>query len=83
MISKAKIVAAAALTMAASACTPIDHGLGAAVKYNQLAHTVNPEPKYEGEQTASGTQTAEAQDRYRTGRVKRPRSIKTTSGSGG
>lgn len=78
-----RIIMALAVGLAVSACTPNDIGLGDAAKANYAAHIVEPEPVYSEAMVANGAQTAAAQDRYRKGNVKKPRSIKTTgSGSG-
>jgi hypothetical protein len=64
-------------------CTPNDISIGAAVRNNNEAQIVEPDPKYAENQATDGAQVAGAQDRYRKGTVKKPKSIKTTSGSSG
>lgn len=78
-----RIIAISVATLAVSACTPNDIGLGDAAKANYAAHIVEPDPVYQDAMVASGNQTAAAQDRYRKGTVKKPKSIKTTSGGSG
>lgn len=64
-------------------CTPNDTGIGNAVKSNNMAQVVNPEPEYAEAMTADGSQTAAAQDRYNKGEVKKPVGVKTTTGGSG
>ncbi|ASK88427.1 hypothetical protein [Sphingorhabdus sp. SMR4y] len=64
-----------------SACTPNDTTFGGAVRHNYAAQIVNPDPQYEDEQTTDGSVSAAAVERYRTGKVKEPVGVKTTSGS--
>ena len=64
-------------------CSPNDTGIGNAVKSNNVAQIVDPEPTHEGAVAADGNQVAGAQQRYRTDNVKKPASVSTTSGSGG
>lgn len=65
-------------------CTPNDTGLGSAARSNYEAQVVEPDPAYAQDQQTSGSQVAGAQERYRTGRVKKPASIRTTdSGAAG
>jgi hypothetical protein len=75
-----RIIAASLAFLAVSACTPNDIGLGDAAKANYSAHIVEPEPVYTEAMVANGVQTAAAQDRFRKGNVKKPRSIRTTGG---
>lgn len=77
-----KFVAAAALLGAMlSGCTPNDITLGAAANNMKEAQIIEPDPKYAEAMTASGDQTAGAQDRYRKGTVKKPVGVKTTDTS--
>jgi hypothetical protein len=78
-----RIMAVAISAMALSACTPNDVGLGDAAKANYAAHIVDPDPVYADAMAANGAQTAAAQDRYRKGAVKKPKSIRTTGGGSG
>jgi hypothetical protein len=64
-------------------CTPNDVNIGASARHNNVAQIVEPDPKYEEDQKTEGSVVAGAQERYRTDRVKKPRSIKTTTGSSG
>jgi hypothetical protein len=65
-----------------SGCTPNDISMGAAVRNNNEAQIVEPDPKYTEEMVADGSQVAGAQERYRTGAVKKPVAVKTTTGTG-
>lgn len=78
-----RIIAGAALALMVTACTPNDIGLGNAARANYALQVVDPDPSYEGPQVANGAQTAAAQDRYRKGTVKKPVSVKTTTGGSG
>lgn len=83
MIIDRKVVFAGAALLALAGCTPNDTGIGDAARANYAAQIVDPEPQHAEAMTADGSQVAGAQDRYRRGAVKRPRSIRTTSGSSG
>lgn len=62
---------------------PGDAAFGEANRQTMMAQVVNPDPVYEDTMTASGHLAAEAIDRYRNDRVKRPDTIRTTNvGSG-
>tara|TARA_R110001599_G_C12241398_1_gene658872 strand:+ start:2183 stop:2470 length:288 start_codon:yes stop_codon:yes gene_type:complete len=74
---------AAATVASLSACTANDTTFGGAVRQNYAAQIVNPDPQYEEAQTTDGTLGAAAVERYRSDQVKKPVSIRTTSGSGG
>lgn len=75
---------ALALAVSVSACTPNDINMGASAKHNYALQVVNPEPVYaDPVPAADGAQVAGAQDRYRTDKVKKPVSAKTTEGGGG
>jgi Ni,Fe-hydrogenase III small subunit len=78
-----RIIAIAAATLAVSACTPNDIGLGDAAKANYAAQIVEPDPQYADVMVANGAQTAAAQERYRKGAVKKPVGVKTTTGGSG
>lgn len=62
-------------------CTPNDINVGASTRHNNIAQIVEPDPKYDAEHKTEGAQVADAQERYRTGTVKKPKSVKTTTGS--
>lgn len=63
---------------------PGDASFGEANRQTMLAQVVNPDPVYDGEMTTSGDHAAQAVERYRTDKVKKPASIRTTNvGSGG
>lgn len=70
-------------------CTPVDAGLGEAVKYDQLAQTINPDPRYPAGGALpgdSGEHGAKAVERYRKDAVKDVVTQTTTtkvSGNGG
>ena len=69
-------------------CTPIDTTLGDSVKTDYALQTINPDPKPVPAEAAvmeggSGTQAANAAERYRKGAVKQPQSQSTSAGSGG
>jgi hypothetical protein len=78
-----RIIAVTISALMVSACTPNDVGLGDAAKANYAAHIVEPEPVYAEVMVANGSQTAAAQERYRTGTVKKPVGVKTTTGGSG
>ncbi|RST29698.1 hypothetical protein HMF7854_01795 [Sphingomonas ginkgonis] len=74
----------AGLLLATAGCTPVDPGLGDAVKYDQLVQTINPDPRYPagGAQPGdSGAHGAKAVRDYRTGQVKQLEVQSTSSGS--
>lgn len=95
-----KLLAAASAALLAGACTHIDPNSGSpdpqfgeAVKYNALAHTIDPDPVYPDDAAQpgeSGAKGAEAVKRYRTDQVNaRHRteapalnSLSTTQGTG-
>ena len=69
-------------------CTPIDTTFGDSVKTDYALQTINPDPKPVPAEAAvmeggSGTQAANAAERYRKGTVKQPQSQRTNSGGGG
>jgi len=69
-------------------CTPIDTTLGDSVKTDYALQTINPDPKPVPAEAAvmeggSGTQAANAAERYRKGTVKQPQAQTTGSGGGG
>lgn len=64
-------------------CTPNDINVGASVRHNNIAQIVEPDPKYEEDQKTEGSVVAGAQQRYRTDRVKKPKTIRTTEGGAG
>jgi type IV pilus biogenesis protein CpaD/CtpE len=70
---------------ALAACTTNDPTFGGAVRSNYAQQVINPEPRYEGTlvEGGEGTRSAAAVERYRTNKVKEPKSIRTTSGTGG
>ncbi|ANI78854.1 MULTISPECIES: hypothetical protein [Sphingobium] len=70
---------------ALAGCTTNDPTFGGAVRSNYAQQVINPDPRYEGTlvEGGEGTRSAAAVERYRTDKVKEPKSIRTTSGSGG
>ncbi|MBK5265588.1 MAG: hypothetical protein JJE34_10220 [Alphaproteobacteria bacterium] len=74
-----------ALSFPLAACTPNDPTLGGAVKHNYALQVIDPDPQYAGEpmEGGSGDKAAAAMKRYRTDKVKAPKSIRTTSGISG
>jgi uncharacterized membrane protein YgcG len=69
-------------------CTPIDTTLGDAVKTDYSLQTINPDPGPVPAEAAvmeggSGTQAANAAERYRKGAVKQPQSQSTSNGGAG
>jgi hypothetical protein len=83
MIIDRKWLAVPCTLLLAAGCTPNDITLGAAVRNNKEAQIVEPDPQYSDAQTADGSQVAGAQARYRTDRVKKARTIRTTTGTSG
>lgn len=78
-IDHRRTAAAAALALLASACTPTDVTLGNAVRQTMAAQVVNPDPQYEDPiPTTDAAQSTGAVKRYRTDKVKRPDTIRTT-----
>ena len=78
----AAILGAAALV---GGCSPVDYGLGEAVKYNVAVQTVNPEPVYAPGATqpgGAGEHGVPTVERYRKGVVKEPPRESTSSGGG-
>lgn len=73
----------AGLALAAGGCTAVDPGMGETVQRQIAVQTINPAPDYaEPYESANGEKMAAAVQRYRSDRVKPPKSIRTTSGSG-
>ena len=92
MFSKRLWVVAAA-TVALAACNTAnthigdeDPFLGESVKYDEAIQTINPTPVYTAvaaQPGDNGEKGADAVKRYRSGEVKAPAPIQTTSGTGG
>ena len=85
-LAKRGLVAGGMLLMPVLAgCTPNDPTLGGALRSNYALQVVNPDPNYEGTlvEGGEGARSAAAVERYRTDKVKAPRSIRTTQGGGG
>lgn len=68
---------------AAGGCTPIDVGMGDSLEQNYTLQIVDPDPVYDADATRDGEPAAGAVERYRTDKVKKPVSIKTTTGGSG
>jgi hypothetical protein len=81
--SKLALCCIASGGLVVASCSPNDTTLGATVRHNIAAQTVDPDPKYEGDHTTNGDVIKGAQERYRTDRVKKPKTIRTTEGGGG
>ncbi|WP_327752122.1 hypothetical protein VVT58_06145 [Sphingobium sp. SJ10-10] len=66
-------------------CTANDPTFGGAVRSNYAMQVINPDPHYEGTlvEGGDGQRSAAAVERYRTDKVKKAQSIRTTSGTGG
>ncbi len=80
------IAVTGAAFLAACETTPVDPGLGEALKYDMAAQTINPDPAYpEGsaEPGSVGTTAAAAARRYRTGTVKAVQQVSTSTSAGG
>lgn len=78
----AAMLAAPALT----GCTPNDPTFGGAVRSNYALQVINPDPHYDGAtvEGGEGARSAAAVERYRTDKVKKPATIRSTqSGNGG
>ena len=84
-----KLGAALLAVQALAACTPNDPTLGGAVRHNYALQVIDPDPQYAGQpnEGGSGDLAKGAVERYRTDKVKKPKTIRTTSkvsgGSGG
>lgn len=76
-------VGVCASLLALAACTPNDPTLGGAVRHNYALQVIDPDPQYAGQpnEGGSGDIAKGAVERYRTGEVKKVKSIRTTSGS--
>lgn len=63
------------LLLIATACAPIDAGLGNAVRHNMALHVIDPEPAYAGTpiEAGSGARSGLAFERYREGRTLDPK----------
>jgi uncharacterized membrane protein YgcG len=66
-------------------CTPIDTGLGDALHHDIALQVLDPDPQYAGDEIegGSGQRAADANKRYREGKVTPPVTIRTNSGGGG
>jgi hypothetical protein len=69
----------------ATACTPVDYGIGEIAARNAELQIVDPEPRYAGTamEGESGQRAADAVDRYQRGEVKQPAQTSTTASTGG
>ncbi len=77
------ILTAGLALCAEGGCTPIDVGMGDSLKHNYALQIVDPDPLYDDDATSDGEPAAGAVERYRTDKVKKPVSIKTTTGGSG
>ena len=83
---EAKLLVFALSLPGLAACTPVDPGLGEAVKYDMAIQTVNPDPVYpeDGAQPGdNGEKGATAVKNYRKGQTKGLQVMTTASGGGG
>ena len=83
---EAKLLVFALSLPGLAACTPVDPGLGEAVKYDMAIQTVNPDPVYpeDGAQPGdNGEKGATAVKNYRKGEAKSLRVMSTSSGASG
>lgn len=77
------ILFAVPLGLLTTGCTPIDTGLGEAVRHDLALQTLDPDPQYEGTvmEGGSGARAGLAQKRYREGTVFQPVRVTTSSNS--
>ncbi|UXC91513.1 hypothetical protein EGM87_03225 [Sphingobium sp. RSMS] len=82
---RALYLAPALLLPLLAGCTANDPTFGGAVRSNYAMQVIDPDPHYEGTlvEGGNGQTSAAAVERYRTDKVKKPQSIRTTSGTGG
>jgi type IV pilus biogenesis protein CpaD/CtpE len=81
---KPRFFALAAFAALAVGCTPTDATFGNAVRTTMAAQVVNPEPHYDDPvPSTEAVKAAAAVDRYRTDKVKKPDTIRTTQGQAG
>lgn len=74
-----RMMAALALGALATGCTPTDATFGNAVRQTMAAQVVNPDPQYDSAiPTTEAAKAGAAVDRYRTDKVKKPDTIRTT-----
>ena len=76
---------AAFTLLSLSACAPIDHGLGEALRYDMAMQTIDPDPVYapgSAEPGTSGPTNTDAAKRYRTGTVKPVEVTSSTASTG-
>ena len=69
-----------ALAAGLAGCTPMDRGFGDSTRTNLAVQVIDPDPVHAGTATISGEKMGDAVERYRTGTVKPPQGIKTTTG---
>jgi hypothetical protein len=84
-MTKKGAAAFALMALPLAACTPNDPTFGGAVRHNYALQVIDPDPQYAGtpNEGGSGDLGAAAVERYRTDKVKKPKSIRTTSGASG
>lgn len=79
-----RMLAVAAFAVLVTACTPTDATFGNAVRQTMAAQVINPDPVYDNPvPTTDGAKGAEAIERYRTDKVKKPDTIRTTDTQSG
>lgn len=78
-------LASALLLPMLAGCTANDPTFGGAVRSNYAMQVINPDPHYEGTlvEGGNGQTSAAAVERYRTDKVKKAQTIRTTSGVSG
>ena len=82
MRSRMLMILAGAALVSACETTPVDPGLGEALRYDMAIQTINPDPVYppgSAEPGSLGTVGAAAAERYRKGTVKAVVTVGTTS----
>ena len=69
--------------LALAACTPNDPTLGGSIRHNYALQVIDPDPQYAGtpNEGGSGDLAKGAVERYRTDKVKKVKTIRTTSGA--
>ena len=84
-MTKEGALALTLLALPLAACTPNDPTFGGAVRHNYALQVIDPDPQYAGvpNEGGSGDLAKGAVERYRTDKVKKPKSIRTTSGVSG
>ena len=76
-------VAVGLLALPLTACTPNDPTLGGSIRHNYALQVIDPDPQYAGtpNEGGSGDLAKGTVERYRTDKVKKVKTIRTTSGA--